>query len=154
LSARDQLIIRGRVLASGEGGQGGNAPMPVDAPAGGAGGGGSGGALLFESSGISIMASTLLCANGGSGGEGSDGHTGGSSGTEGTCTRPATTPRSIPSAAQGGDGGFAAITDGKNGGMVTSGSGGGGGGGVGRIRIRSISPMLIDRSAFISPAPD
>lgn len=157
LWVRGQLSLNGALIASGGRGFG------AQTTGGGGGGGGSGGGLLIEATRLTLGASAIIAANGGSGAEGSAYWPAGI-GRDGQYGTVGMTPAPGGSGANvcGGYGGRGGArngdaTNGQQGGVEQScnasnlGGGGGGGGGVGRVRINSLNACSIASGARISP---
>lgn len=156
ISAAGVLRINGRLHANGGGGQGalGNGNRGD-----GAGGGGSGGGILLEAGTLTLTASSVLTASGGTGGEGGD-HlltSRGQDGLDGTRGfGPTTAPQgTFGEGGKGGNGGGGNVLSGGAGGTPTfsRNGAGGGGGAAGRIRL-SFSQLCRESGHLISPSTD
>lgn len=145
ISARQTMVIEGRVAAPGGGGK---AASTSTAGAGG-GGGGGGGAILLEASMIALGDEATVCANGGGGGAGTGSNEIASSGSDGQCM--ATPALGGIGATSGGNGGANIPAGaGASGDSDSSAGGGGGGGAVGRIRLNG---PVSGTAWVVSPAP-
>jgi hypothetical protein len=151
VSAHTQLIVSGKILASGGGGNGGNTCANTGADSGG--GGGSGGAIFIQTPLLTMNSGSGIFANGGSGGGGASSAntlTKGGQGFNGSAARSAAMGGAgAETDRNGGNGGFdgAAPVDGGDGF-----NGGGGGGAVGRIAVHGTIPAAFVPSGF-SPQP-
>jgi hypothetical protein len=148
LIAGTQIMISGRINASGAAGGGGlrdSSGRPS-----GAGGGGAGGLIAIDAPQIFIEASAIIIANGAGGGSGGSTSADGLAGSEPDLAsmRPYLAAGGIAGAGAGGNGAAGTIAAGN--GVV---SGGGGGGGGGFTMLFAPSPM-VSPDAWISPLPD
>lgn len=158
IAARGEIIVSGSIEAAGGPGLSGqNGGVGVGGA--GSGGGGSGGAILLEAGTIRIEAAGKVCANGGSGAEGAGASFPGDDGEVGSCDDSvgAIGRDGAGLGGKGGDGGFALVPEGGNGGAGTqtssSGGGGGGGGAVGRVILRGFgAEPTVDGAAIVTPA--
>lgn len=141
LTARNSIVIDGRVTANGGGGG-------VAKNDSGGGGGGSGGMIGLAAPEIAIRRTAALTANGGSGSGGSGETFTAQPGNDGA---PSSMPVAGGQGVGGGNGGAggAVATPGGGGGASFDGGGGGGGGSVGAILIEGT--LLLDPAAIVSP---
>lgn len=156
LAAGAKIEIRGRVDASGAGGNGGacQAPCSTDGPnAYGGGGGGAGGMIVLEAPAIENTG--VVYADGGGGGEGASRSQNGIAGVDPAGTAPAL--GGDGPATHGGNGGNGAFGPARNGAIglpgdsSNPGGGGGGGGGAGVIRVHGAAG--ITGGGSVSPPP-
>jgi hypothetical protein len=143
-----EIIVDGRINASGAGGDGGE----QSATARGGGGGGSGGLIVFDTSNLTINGNGRLLAQGGGGGEGNSATASGDDGDDPTIPGTAASGGStggVSSGGDGGPGGTAAGGSAGEGALGTNGAGGGGGG-AGYIARRA-GGQLNQNTTAISP---
>ncbi len=144
LIAGTEILISGRINASGAAGLGGRADS--SGRGSGGGGGGSGGVIGFDAPMTTIAAGAILIANGGGGGSGGGTTSVGQPGGEANLNVPPHgAAGGVGGSGIGGNGAFAATPA-----AAGTQSAGGGGGGLGFVVV--YGERVIDQSASLSPA--